>query len=85
MIALQPIENSSQIAATGYDPTSQTLAVLFRSGERYNYFAVDPSDAEGLRNADSPGRYLQSTIKPAYEFEKIDTEAASDSEGGTAD
>ena len=85
MIALQPIENSSQIAATGYDPTSQTLAVLFRSGQRYDYRGVPPEEADALRNADSPGRYLQSTIKPAYEFEKIDTEAASDSEGGTAD
>ena len=83
MIALQPIEGSSQLAAAGYDSASQTLAVKFNSGGVYHFRGVPPEDAEGLRTAQSPGRYLQSTIKPAYEFEKIDTEA--DSEGGTAD
>lgn len=35
-IQLQPVK-SSNIAAAGYDPASQTLVVQFASGKKYRY------------------------------------------------
>ena len=58
MIALTPIdpERSKQVAAHGYDPSTQTLAVQFRnSASVYHYKDVPPEKADALSSADSLG------------------------------
>ena len=62
---------SSAIASVGYDDASGTLEVEFRSGELYRYFDVDPSDADDLLEAESPGTYLNEWIKPRYRCEHV--------------
>lgn len=78
MIELKPIENSSQIDATGYDIGTQTLAVRFKAGGNvYHYLNVPAEVAQGMVQAESPGRYLLANIKHEYSFERIDQEGES--------
>jgi hypothetical protein len=46
-MTMQPV-NSSNIAAIGYDPETQTLAIEFRSGGTYEYYDVPEQVFEGL-------------------------------------
>ena len=63
--------SSSAIASIGYDAPTATLEIKFRSGELYRYFDVDPSDADDLLEAESPGTYLNEWIKPRYRCEHV--------------
>jgi hypothetical protein len=69
-VKLTPVE-SSMLQAVGYDPETQTLEVLFNSGERYQYFDVPPEEYEGLMAAESKGRYMQSNIIDMYDWTQI--------------
>lgn len=72
MIALETMQGSSQIAATGYDPVTHVLAVRFHSGDAvFHYKNVPPDKAASLRKAESPGKYLHSAIKGRYEYERV--------------
>lgn len=62
---------SSNIEAVGYDEDSSTLQVEFKNGGTYQYFDVPEHVFEGLRDADSVGRYLASTIKGSYRYSKV--------------
>ena len=65
-----PVE-SSNIEAVGYDGDSSTLQVEFKNGGTYQYFDVPEHIFEGLRDADSVGRYLASVIKGSYRYSKV--------------
>ena len=62
---------SSNIEAVGYDEDSSTLQVEFKNGGTYQYFDVPEQFFEGLRDADSVGRYLASVIKGSYRYSKV--------------
>jgi hypothetical protein len=62
---------SSVLSSIGYDEASGKLEVEFGSGEVYRYYDVAPLHAEGLRRADSKGRYLNEQIKPRYRYEHV--------------
>lgn len=83
MPVMKPVENSSQVAAMGYDESSRVLAVQFHNSTfQYRYQGVEPDIAAKVEGADSIGRALNEHIKQGgYEFEKIDL-SGSDSEGG---
>jgi len=57
---------SSVIATVGYDDETAVLEVEFRSGDRYQYFAVPPSVHRALLEADSPGAYFNKHISDHY-------------------
>lgn len=61
----QPLA-SSNLAAYRYDPDTQTLSIRFRSGRSYDYLSVPQDIAEGLAQADSPGRYFTGSIKGVF-------------------
>lgn len=63
--------SSSNIAAIGYDPDSQTLEIEFLNGGVYQYFDVPQHIHEGLMNAGSHGQYLAQNIKGAYRYSKV--------------
>lgn len=63
---------SSNIDAVGYDPTSQELQVKFRSGATYRYLMVPPEVYDEFKDLKFSGRFLNSTIKGAFEYERID-------------
>lgn len=71
MMEMEPIENSSNIAAIGYDEDSSTLQVEFHNGGSYQYFDVPENLFEGLRDADSAGGFLAANIKGSYRYSKI--------------
>ena len=58
--------SSSLISRIGYDEADRLLKVWFRDGPLYCYFDVPEGVFEGLRNADSPGRFYNARVKGAY-------------------
>jgi hypothetical protein len=62
-IALTPVV-SNQVAAVGYDPETQTLAVQFTSGTAtYCYPNVSPETHAAFIGADSIGKFFGQHIK----------------------
>jgi len=62
--------DSSNISAVGYDAESSTLQVEFNNGATYQYFDVPERLFEGLRDADSVGKYLAVNIKGSYRYSR---------------
>ena len=64
-IALDSVE-SSQISGIGYDATSQTLAIQFKSGKQavYHYANVTAEDFAAFKSAESIGSHFYKHIKP---------------------
>lgn len=58
--------NSSLLASASYSPASRTLTVVFNSGKSYTYQNVDISIFDGLRAAESPGRFFGKQIRGAF-------------------
>lgn len=56
---------SSNLSSVGYEPSSATLEVQFRSGSIYRYADVPESVYNGLMDAASKGRYLDVFVKKA--------------------
>jgi hypothetical protein len=64
--------DSRNIEAIGYDAATQELHVRFlRSGETYVYFTVEEWRHQELMQADSKGIYLNTNIKPHYQYAKL--------------
>jgi len=62
---------SSNVRSIGYDSDSQTLEVEFNDGSVYQYYGVPDNEHEGIMNADSKGKYLNSEIKKRYSYSKL--------------
>lgn len=65
--ALQPVEGSSSIAATGYDPSTLTLAIQFKNGGVYHYAGVQQEVVDQLRAAESVGKFYMQQIRGKYD------------------
>lgn len=63
--------NSSNVAAIGYDQSTATLEVEFRSGSVYQYFDVPESAYQELMSAASVGGYLNTVIKQGYRYARL--------------
>lgn len=48
--------------AAGYDERTQALRIKFRDGEYYTYYNVPPSVWWRFQRAQSPGRFINSTL-----------------------
>ena len=75
-IALDSVE-SSQIQAIGYDVSTQTLAIQFKSGTRaiYHYANVTAEDFAAFKAAESIGSHFYKNIKPfpeKYPYTRIE-------------
>lgn len=57
---------SSNLSAMRYDAETRTLQIRFQSGRTYDYQDVSADVADGLAQADSPGKYFNSSIKGVY-------------------
>jgi KTSC domain len=63
---------SSNLAAVGYDPSTQTLEIKFLSSGVYQYSGIPSSVYDGLMAASSHGSYFDQHIKKAgYSYRKI--------------
>ncbi len=80
IVRLQDVE-SRQIAAIGYHPETETLAIRFKTwkGEPsslYHYTGVSAADYEAFCAAESKGRHFGQHIKPfpdRFPFERIES------------
>jgi KTSC domain len=62
---------SSTLKSVGYEGKSQTLEIEFRSGMVYQYLDVPGAVYEGLRRAESKGRYFNDEIRDDYTFVRV--------------
>lgn len=66
-IALTPVE-SSQLAAIGHDPETNTLAIQFKSktgtGSIYHYENFTAEQFNEFKSSESLGSYFKRNIKP---------------------
>lgn len=68
---MQPVD-SSNLAAVGYNSSSQTLRIRFNDGSLYEYSGVPEHVHNGLLSAPSKGRYFDQQVKKAgYAYTKI--------------
>ena len=63
--------SSSNLEEVGYDPSTQTLEVRFKSGRTYQYFDIPEHIHDGLMKAGSPGGYLNSEVKGKYRYARV--------------
>lgn len=61
---------SSNVAGFSYDKAAQVLTVEFNNGSRYDYYDVPENVFEGMKSADSKGKYLNTEIKGNYRYER---------------
>lgn len=57
---------SSNLSAMRYDESSRLLQIRFHSGRTYDFKDVPADVADGLKQADSAGKYFNSSIKGVY-------------------
>ena len=61
-IKLNPVK-SSNIAATGYDPVTKTLAVQFKGGQKTYHYAGVPETLFGdMAKAESVGKFVTGQV-----------------------
>jgi len=66
----RPVE-SSNIASVGYEASSATLEIEFRSGGIYRYFDVPEWVYRELMEAPPHGKYLHTHIRDKYRYMKV--------------
>jgi KTSC domain len=62
---------SSVISEVGYESTSRTLEIMFKSGAIYLYYFVPDEIHAGLMKAASHGTYFNRHIKSVYDHHRI--------------
>jgi len=65
---------SGQIKSFGYDYETEDLEIEFISGLIYRYLKVPLNTYEAFVEAESKGKFLNTIIKPSYQFYKVDEE-----------
>ena len=63
--------SSSNLAEIGYDGSTQTMEVCFKSGGTYQYFDVPRDIYDELRTAESLGGYLNSEVKGRFRYARV--------------
>ena len=64
MIALNPVPNSSLIAADGWSSDYTQLVIRFHGGKTYQYSGLTPKIHRDYEAAPSKGKYFSQNIKP---------------------
>lgn len=75
MIELKPCK-SRNLAATGYDPVSQVLAVKFNGSEKvHHYLHVPAETATAMDEAPSIGSFFAKNVRDKFHHEVVDGSA----------
>ena len=61
--------SSSNIAEFTYDPDTETLTVVFQSGDSYDYFNVPPSTHRAFQSAGSVGQFFHRHIRQRFPYD----------------
>jgi hypothetical protein len=67
---LTTVDNSTNVAAHGYDEATRTMAVRFKSGGLYHVADVPKEIYERFCRCDSFGRFYQSEIRGKFKAER---------------
>jgi hypothetical protein len=70
-MTMAPVEQSSNVAAVGYDAESQVLRVRFHSGAEYEYDGVPAEHHQALLASPSKGKHLARNIRGQYATRKL--------------
>lgn len=70
-IQMVDLPATSHVAQAGYDPVARVLIVRYRKGGGGVYHGATEEDFQALVTADSPGKYIHSTMKHKYGYEPI--------------
>ena len=62
---------SASVKSVGYDVASGTLELEFVNGSVYQYYAVPQPTYAGLMAASSIGNYVNTEIKPYFDFAEV--------------
>jgi KTSC domain len=62
---------SSNIESIGYDPSTQTLEVKFKSGGTYSYPGVSQQEYDDFEGASSLGSHFHSKIRNKFSGSKL--------------
>ena len=60
--------DSEVIHAVGYDPEISLLEIVFNDGRIYQYRGVPREVFDGLKKAESKGRYFQDNIRDEFDY-----------------
>ena len=72
MIELKPVK-SSNLAATGYDPVAQVLAVKFNGSDKvHHYINVPATTAAAMDEAPSVGSFSAKNVRDKFHHEVAD-------------
>ena len=63
--------SSSNLAAIGYDPVTQTLEVEFHGGRIYQYYGVPDRMLEEMMQAPSAGQFFNTYIRDGYPYSRV--------------
>lgn len=71
MVTMKPPKKaSSSIASTGYDPTTQTLAVHFKNSPLvYHYQSVPQHVVDAMHSAESIGKFVAGHIVGKFDHQ----------------
>ncbi len=72
---LETVE-SDVIHAIGYDAEIQLLEIIFNDGRIYQYRGVPVDVFQGLKRAESKGRYFQENIRDEFQYWQFDAQTA---------
>lgn len=61
---------SSNLAACAYDVESKILRIVFKNGSIYDYAGVPRATYDGLKTAESAGKYFHANVRDVYTFTK---------------
>lgn len=62
---------SSNISEIGYDPSSETMEVMFSNGSVYQYYNVGQALFDQMMQAPSKGQFLNVYIRNAYPYSRV--------------
>lgn len=62
---------SSNLSRIRYDERTSTLEIEFNGGRVYQYFDVPLQIFEGLRDADSHGKFFHAQIKGHFRYARV--------------
>ena len=62
---------SSNIAGFCYDEPAGTLTIEFNNGTKYDYYDIPENIGNGMKDAESYGKYLNSEIKGKFRYARV--------------
>lgn len=70
-IAMENVDNSSQIMQIGYNADTRQLGIVFKgTNATYVYDDVPAEIWEGLKTSDSKGKYFYANIPKKFQYAK---------------